>query len=288
MTFPMMQVDAFSTTPLHGNACAVVFEADALDAAQMLAIAREMNLAETAFVRQSATCDAAVRYFTPATEIPLAGHPTLATVHALLASGRWPTAQTEQTFTLALTEGPITVKTMPQADGTTVVTMRQRKPVFGATHDPHIVAPLFGLAPTDLLPDVPIQTVSTGTPQLMVPVRSLDVLRRATLAIGAFDRYRAAQAFFSPHLFCLEGATPVGDTFARHFDSPPDLLEDPFTGSATGGMAAYLWRYGLLSNPRFVAEQGHWMHRPGRAWVEVVGPRDNIETVWVGERQLSF
>ena len=58
-------------------------------------------------------------------------------------------------------------------------------------------------------------------------------------------------------------------------------MEDPFTGSATGGMAAYLWYYGLIEKPNFIAEQGHWMNRPGLAYVEVVGPRADIETVKV-------
>jgi trans-2,3-dihydro-3-hydroxyanthranilate isomerase len=59
-------------------------------------------------------------------------------------------------------------------------------------------------------------------------------------------------------------------------------MEDPFTGSATGGMAAYLWHYGLLDRPTFVAEQGHWMNRPGQGYVEVIGPREDIDTVKVG------
>ncbi|MBZ0300956.1 MAG: PhzF family phenazine biosynthesis protein, partial [Anaerolineae bacterium] len=88
--------------------------------------------------------------------------------------------------------------------------------------------------------------------------------------------------FFSPHLFCLEGVTATGRTFARHFGTPPDTLEDPFTGSATGGMAAYLWHYGLIDTPSFWAEQGHWMQRPGVGYAEVVGPPDAIETVQVG------
>ena len=70
--------------------------------------------------------------------------------------------------------------------------------------------------------------------------------------------------------------------FARHFAPPPGAFEDPFTGSATGGMAAYLWRHGLLDALTFVAEQGHWMARPGRAYVEVLGPRESMEAVRVG------
>ena len=81
--YQMMQVDAFSETPFGGNSCAVVFDTDDLDGETMLAIAREMNLAETAFVRRSTVADFGVRYFTPREEIPLAGHPTLATAFAL-------------------------------------------------------------------------------------------------------------------------------------------------------------------------------------------------------------
>jgi PhzF family phenazine biosynthesis protein len=74
-----MQVDAFTDRPLKGNPCAIVFDADSLDDATMLAIAREMNLSETAFVLRSDIADVRARYFTPAEEIPLAGHPTIAT-----------------------------------------------------------------------------------------------------------------------------------------------------------------------------------------------------------------
>ena len=81
---------------------------------------------------------------------------------------------------------------------------------------------------------------------------------------------------------CPSGSDRRGPHLARHFGTPPDVFEDPFTGSATGGMAAYLWRDGRLASPRFVAEQGHWMDRPGRAEVEVVGPPEAIETVRVG------
>jgi len=124
--------------------------------------------------------------------------------------------------------------------------------------------------------------VSTGTPQLMIPLQSLAALRRARIDISAYERLRATGDFFSPHLFCLQGFTPTGHTAARHFGAPPDTMEDPFTGSATGGMAAYLWRYGLIEQPRFIAEQGHGMHRPGQAVVEILGAREDIQSVRVG------
>ena len=286
-SYELLQVDAFTDTPLGGNPCAVVFDTDELDSATMLAIAREMNLSETAFVRRSEIADFGVRYFTPAEEIPLAGHPTLATARALVDTGRLALQEPVTHLTLELNVGPIDVAIHARDGEIHNIVMSQKKPQFLAIHDPVEVMPIFGLSPKDALPGVPIQTVSTGTPQLMIAVRDLEVLRRIRLDVAAYSDYRARADFFSPHLFCLEGITPAGQTFARHFGVPPDTPEDPFTGSATGGMAAYLWRYGLLMVPVFVAEQGHWMQRPGQASVEVIGPPENIEIVKVGGNAVT-
>lgn len=281
-TYPFMQVDAFTTQPLAGNPCAIVFDADDLDDQQMLAIARENNLSETAFVRRSSVADFGARYFTPAEEIPLAGHPTIATVFALAETGRLPLTAEALAMTLELRDGPITVEVFSTAGRVTQVVMTQRPPQFLRTYAAEEVMPAFGLTPADALAGCVIQTVSTGTPQLMVPVRDQDALRRAQVDLTLCRALKERGDWFCPHLFCLPGLSPGAQTFARDFGLPPDVPEDPFTGSATGAMAAYLWRFGLLDSPRFVAEQGHWMHRPGQAQVEVIGPRDNIAAVKVG------
>ncbi|HVE77619.1 MAG TPA: PhzF family phenazine biosynthesis protein [Gemmatimonadaceae bacterium] len=286
---PFLLVDAFTDRALAGNACAVVLDADALDDETMQAIAREMNQSETAFVRRAEGADAAVRFFTPAEEIPLAGHPTIATVKALLDVGRVPRGPGASTISLELRDGPIAVEIRPVGDDGEQITMTQRRPVFAREYDPVDVTTAFGLTALDVRPDARIQTVSTGTPQLMLPVRDEDALRRAVVDVRRYDALRRAGDFFSPHLFVVRPGAEAGRgrTFARHFGVPPDSPEDPFTGSATGGMAAYLWRYGLLEAPRFVAEQGTWMGRPGFADVEVVGERDAIESVRVGGRAVT-
>ncbi|MEO8030146.1 MAG: PhzF family phenazine biosynthesis protein [Gemmatimonadota bacterium] len=287
-SYPVVWVDAFTDRPLAGNPCAVVFDADDLDPATMQAIAGEMHLAETAFVRRSTIADVAARYFTPAEEIPLAGHPTVATIYALVEAGRLALTGELTTISLELKEGPIPVEITAVGGKVTRVTMSQRKPKFLSTHQAEVVLPIFGLEPDAVLPGATIQTVSTGTPQLMVPVRSLERLREAHMDVPAYRAYRDRSDFFSPHLFCLEGVTAAGRTFARQFGAPPDLPEDPFTGSATGAMAAYCWHHGLIAQPVFRAEQGHWMGRPGIAEVEVVGPRDDIVTVKVGGAAVTI
>lgn len=285
--YPFTQVDAFTDQPLAGNPCAVLFDADGLSPDLMLAIAKEMNLSETAFVMASNSCDFSLRFFTPAEEIPLAGHPTIASVHALINSGRLQVENERTLVKLELLEGPINIEIVHDFSGKQTIWMTQRKPAFLNTYPPETIMPLFGLDTSDLLHGLPIQTVSTGTPQLMIPIKDHERLRRTQINVAAYSRLRAEGDFFSPHLFCLEGATPAGDTFARHFGVPPDTPEDPFTGSATGGMAAYLWRYGLLENPEFTAEQGHWMGRPGTAQVQISGNRQQIEAVKIGGQAVT-
>lgn len=247
----------------------------------MQAIAREMNLSETAFVWKKPEGHFRARYFTPAEEIPLAGHPTIATAYALVDSGRLSLPGDYLKIPLELRDGPIDVEIFAQSGKVDRIVMSQREPRFLSTHQAADVMPAFGLDESDLLPGAPIQTVSTGTPQIMIPLKGHDSLRRVILDIEKYTLLRKSSDFFSPHLFCLQGIEN-GHTYARHFGVPPDTLEDPFTGSATGGMAAYLWHHGLIESPTFIAEQGHWMQRPGLAHVEVVGPPDDIQTVKVG------
>jgi trans-2,3-dihydro-3-hydroxyanthranilate isomerase len=286
-SYPFMQIDAFTTRRLAGNPCAVIFDADDLSDETRLAIAREMNLSETAFVVRSEVADFGARYFTPADEIPLAGHPTISTVFALIDSGRLKLTGDLTTISLELRVGPIRVDIESRQGVVQSIIMSQKKPQFLRTYALEDVMPTFGLTAEDVLPGAPLQTVSTGTPQLMIPVRDLDVLRRINVNMLNYVALHERGDFFSSHLFCLDGITDQGRTFARHFSPPPEVFEDPFTGSATGGMGAYLWHHGLIDQPMFMAEQGHWMQRPGQAKVEVVGPRDDIETVKVGGSAIT-
>ena len=280
-SYPFMQIDAFTTRPLGGNPCAVVFDCADIPDATMQAIAKEMNLSETSFVWRMEDGRFRARYFTPAEEIPLAGHPTIATVFSLVETGRLALEGNHIKIPLVLRDGPIDVEIFASGGQVERVVMSQRKPQFLRDYAADEILPVFGLGPEDLLPDALIQTVSTGTPQLFVPVTGLEALKKTKLDVDAYIALRARGDFFSAHLFCLQGVA-YGDTFARHFVTPPDLVEDPYTGSATGGMGAYLWRYNLIAQPTFIAEQGHWMGRPGEGFVEVIGPRNDIETVKVG------
>jgi trans-2,3-dihydro-3-hydroxyanthranilate isomerase len=282
----LLLVDAFTDRPFAGNACSVVLDAGDLSRELMQAIAREMNQSETAFVLGGTGTRFDVRYYTPGEEIPLAGHPTIATTAALADAKRLvPTgARTDVTF--ALRDGPISIAYEKSASGPARVVMTQRRPEFRQVLDRAATAGIVGLGPPDLRTDAPVQVVSTGTPQLMIPVASLDALRRARLDVPRYVALRDKEKFFSVHLFVAEGVTPRGRTFARHFGVPPDHTEDPVTVSATGGMGAYLFHHRLVREHDFVAEQGHWMGRPGTVDVHVEGTPEEVHSVSVAGRAV--
>ena len=286
--YQFYQVDAFTEHALGGNPGVVVMETPNLNERTMQALAVEMNLSETAFILSVSEKDVAVRYFTPSEEIPFAGHPTIATCRALIDSGRLvlEKEKTEIKFHIGSLQIPVCIQ--QKASGQTWITMTQTRPNFLAIHPAEQTVQVFGLSLDDVLLGYPIQTVSTGTPQLMIPVRDHRALKKANMDFNAYAALKARSDFFSPHLFCLGGVTSEGKTFARHLGLPPDTIEDPFTGSATGAMAAYLWQYGLLKENKFVAEQGHWMDRPGRALIEIIGARDSIQAVKVSGQAVTI
>src|SRR5262245_3228812 len=136
-SYPFMQVDAFTTVALGGNPCAIVFEADDLDDAKRLAIAKEMNLSETSFVQKpKVEADVAARYFTVDEEIPLAGHPTIATIYALVETGRVKLAGDYTKIMLELKVGPIPIEIFSANGKVQRVVMSQKKPQFLKTYDP--------------------------------------------------------------------------------------------------------------------------------------------------------
>src|SRR6266545_5979488 len=159
-TYSLYQVDAFTRRPLGGNPCAVMFDCADLSDAIMLAIAKEMNLSETSFVWRMDDGRFRARYFTPAEEIPLAGHPTLATIYALIDSGRLKLNSGYRKLPLVLRDGPVDVEVFVKEDKVERIVMSQRKPQFLSTYRSADILPAFGLDESDLLPNTVIQTVS--------------------------------------------------------------------------------------------------------------------------------
>ncbi|MDF1728733.1 MAG: PhzF family phenazine biosynthesis protein [Sulfitobacter sp.] len=268
-------VDAFSAVPFGGNGCAVVHQGAGLSDRVCMDFVRETSLVECTFTGPSEVADLRVKYYLASREIPFAGHPTLATVAALRHRG-------------LVGEGPLTLETgagvVPVEVKGDRITMTQIAPTFGSVVPPELVAAAGDIAPADIVH--PPRIVSTGLPFCIVPVKNREVLERISLNPKGLNDYYAhlgvkGDDLMEPYWITLEGASAEGDTYARLLLMPPSPAEDPFTGSATGAAAAYLWSEGLIERPTYLAEQGHGMGRPGQAQVQVLGPRDAIEGVKV-------
>lgn len=268
-------VDAFSDRAFGGNGCAVVHAGAHLSEVICTAFVRETSLVECTFTGPSDIADIKVRYFLASREIPFAGHPTIATVAAMRDRG-------------LIGQGRVVLETgaglVPVSIDGDLFEMTQVRPVFGGCPDPELVAAAISL-PVAAIVGAP-QKVSTGLPFCITVLRDHAALKAARLNLEALARLGQALGadgidMMEPFLVTREGATEAGDTYSRLLMAPPSPPEDPFTGSATGAMAAYLWRYGLMPKDRFVAEQGHGLGRPGEARVTRVGSADNLQGVRV-------
>jgi len=259
MRIPFRLVDVFCERPLAGNQLCVVPEPVEIDDAMMQALAKEIGFSETTFVTEAGGDRYAMRIFTPGQELPFAGHPTLGTAFVMVSEGRVTSPVTQ-----VVKAGEIPVEVDTELG---FARMRQLPPVFGPPfEDRAAVAAAAGLTADDLRPDLPIQTVSTGLPPLIVPVRDLETLRRARRdghLVGEVVKRSGGEELY---LF----AETDGGVTARMFDWELGVGEDPATGSAAGPLGAYLAKHGLAGMPGTVQiRQGEQVGRPSVLEVEV-------------------
>jgi trans-2,3-dihydro-3-hydroxyanthranilate isomerase len=277
-TLPFVWLDVFTDRPLEGNQLAVFTDARGLSKEQMQAIALETKLSETTFViprepEVEREKGVRVRIFTVDEELPFAGHPTLGTATVLRGTSG------ADTIWLDLEAGKIPVNFRDE-NGLPFGEMRQRDPEFLAKHKVEEVARLTGLAPSDIDSNLPIQTVSTGIPFTIVPVRSLATLQKLKFEWNRASEYieRMKSGFF---YFIAPGAVnPKTDMHVRMIFYGG---EDPATGSAAGCAASWMVKYGVAKPGQKVAiEQGLECRRPSRLIVSAVKVGDKITDVRVG------
>jgi trans-2,3-dihydro-3-hydroxyanthranilate isomerase len=277
--FPYVLVDVFTDKPLAGNALAVFTDARGLETSEMQSIARETSLSETTFIvpgdpATEASRGVRVRIFTVVEELPFAGHPTLGTSFVITK------ARGTHEVVLDLDVGPVPVSFQPESGGARYGEMRQREPSFGHIHERAIVARAIGIAERDLAVDIPIQTVSTGLPFIMVPIASLASLRDLRPDWTRLQDYleRSDGKFF--YFVSRETVDPQNQVHARMLFYNG---EDPATGSAAGPCVAWMVRYGLAKPDVALAiEQGLEMHRPSRIIARAGLTHGRVSDVRVG------
>lgn len=286
---PYYVVDVFAETKYAGNPLAVFVLNRALDPSQMQQIAKEINYSETTFITHTHPRQGGydVRIFTPAQELPFAGHPTLGTAYILQQKVvDQPVAQI--TLNLAVGQIPVTLNYGNGGDGAPeYLWMEQKAPTFGRSLSVEAVADVLGLDPEAFDARFPLEEVSTGVPFLMAPLRTLAALQQIQVNR---DRYFQlienldAKAILA---FCPETRSADNQLSARMFGEALGVIEDPATGSANGCLAGYLVKHRYFGGDRISVrvEQGYEIGRPSLLLLEAEGGADPIR-VSVGGRVI--
>ena len=256
-------VDVFTDRKFGGNQLAVFTDGRGIGDGTMQSVAKELNLPETTFVVPAAKGgDHRLRIFTPAKELPFAGHPTVGTAY-VLAGGKDATLRLEE---------PVGTLEVTVRRGFTE--MEQPLPAFEPVGDRAAVAASLSLATDDLEASLPIEIGSSGNRFMFVGVKGLDAVQRAT------PRGLAEAAY----IFTTKTVEPGSTIHGRMYAPWQGVAEDPATGSAIGPLGAYLVRHGVSDGARIVAEQGYEMGRPSLLFVRIGGTRERITSVHVGGR----
>lgn len=284
MTLSYLHYDVFTDEALTGNQLAVFFNARSVPAERMQRIAREMNFSETTFVLPAELpgTDARIRIFTPGTEMPMAGHPTIGSTFALAHVGFIPTGAPR--FVCELGVGAVSVDLEWQGRHLNFAWMTQKNPTFEAPVPYRSdVAAAIGLDESALLGDLPVQAVSCGLPFLMVPLRDRTTVDRAIVDTSAFRRLCERTAIELP-IFLFSFTQPAA-AHSRMFAPELGIVEDPATGIASGPLGCYLVQHGLIEGDQaqhIISMQGVAMGRPSKIHISIQGARDAITQVKVG------
>lgn len=262
-------VNAFCHQGQGGNGAGVVLNADTLTRQQKLHIATKVGLSETAFVSKSSCADFKIEYFTPVDQVQLCGHATIATFVLLRAQGL-----AARSYTIETLSGVLTVQVSP--DGT--VWMQQCLPTFHQSYQPEALSHLFANLPSH--PTLPIQVVSTGLKDILLPVASVQQLHQLQPHFEAMAAFSQRQDVVGIHAFAITGRRqPVA--VCRNFAPRFGIDEECATGTSNCALACYLHRYHKPLH-RYQFLQGLTMSRPSAVEVRLETDGNQINRVLVG------
>jgi trans-2,3-dihydro-3-hydroxyanthranilate isomerase len=279
-SYRYLVVDVFTQNALEGNALGVFPQASGMDDVLMQKIAKELNLAETAFILPATRpdCNVKVRIFTPTREMVFAGHPTVGTAFVLLEEGIVP--RQEEHFVLEEKVGPVPIRVEWSDRQRPLIWLRTPSLKQGRVYDRRVCAEALGLEPSDLMKITP-QLVSAGNPTIFIPVRDKATVDRASIDSRGLRSIQDGER----ELACVFVFTPTGEgAYSRMFAPEYGIVEDPATGSSTGPLASFMMRHGLVSGApgsHFVSEQGTKMGRRSLLYVHVMG-QDGADGIEVG------
>jgi trans-2,3-dihydro-3-hydroxyanthranilate isomerase len=285
MQFAYSILDVFTEQPFAGNPLAVVLNADALDTARMQAIAREFNLSETVFLQSPRVDNGLVhaRIFTPAKELPFAGHPTVGAACLLSLIGSAPQGE-DVSFVIEEGVGPVPVRVRRAPDRAAYAELTAAQlPEFAAeAADPVAIAQILGLDAADLgNNNEGVRAVSCGVPFMLVPVRSPEVLAGVDLDLVAWRQTLAGS--WAQELYVYTRGYE-GELRARMFAPAMGIAEDPATGAAAAALAGALASDSPVVEGRlhWVIHQGVEMGRPSQLHISAERAGSAVTAVRVG------
>ncbi len=288
MRHRFLTADVFTDRVFGGNPLAVLPDARGLDPARMQQVAREFNLSETVFVLppDDPARTRRLRIFTPAREVPFAGHPTVGTALVLAAIGALELTGETTRITFEEGAGPVPV-TIRAAGGRPVFAelTAPEAPAVGAAPEAAALASMLGLATAEVRTDAGLPAIaSTGLPFLIVELTDAAALGRARLDHGLWRQLLADAGTREVYLVTRDAAGLDADFRARMFAPAAGVAEDPATGSAAAAFGGWL---GLHEAPadgtaRYVVAQGLEMGRPSRLEIAVEMRAGAVAAVRVG------
>jgi trans-2,3-dihydro-3-hydroxyanthranilate isomerase len=255
---PFYIVDVFAEGKYSGNQLAVVISRNKLNEDEMQRIAKEMNFSETTFITSVENYD--VRIFTPEVELPFAGHPTIGTAFVLQQEFM---KEKVKTMSLNLKIGNIAILFKYKGEILSEVWMEHNEPAFSGFFAPELLADVLHINENDIDDRYKIQEVYTGIPTLIVPLKSLDAIKRVRINNEKYTHLIQNTQAKSILVFCPETYDKKNDLNVRFFADYYGVPEDPATGSANGSLAAYLVKYDYFGKKRIDirVEQGYEIGR---------------------------
>jgi trans-2,3-dihydro-3-hydroxyanthranilate isomerase len=281
-------VDVFTDRAFGGNPLAVVTNGRGIEPELMQAIANELNLSETTFVLppENPENDYRVRIFTPAKELPIAGHPTIGTSFILAREHMIEVGGEETTIRLEEAVGVIPVNIGFKDGVPDLIWMQQPLPRFGPRfEDAGLIAEMLSIAPKAIATEWPIEAVSCGVPFLFVPLKDLESMRAIRLRLDIWERVVRGLGVTEIFVFTKETELAGSSVHSRMFAPALGIAEDPATGAASGPLGAYLVRHGLFpaqQKAEFTSEQGIEMRRPSIIKIIIETDAGEIQSVRVG------
>ncbi|NDI34481.1 PhzF family phenazine biosynthesis protein [Chengkuizengella sediminis] len=277
-------LSAFTHNSNGGNEAGVVLDTDQLEKREMKLIARKLGFSETAFIFSSTSTDFKVRYFTPKEEVDICGHATVAAFSLMNQKGLIDAGN----FKIETKAGILNVEVYPNGK----VFLEQNKPSFLDVISAQEITNSLCINKEDLIPHFPIQIVSTGLKDIIVPVNNLQVLQEMNPNMDEITNISEKYGVTGYHVFTLETIHNLSTAHCRNFAPLHDIPEESATGTSNAALVCYLTKYNRLMGRQdkqtFSMEQGYTMQKPSEIIIHISNLQGEISSVKVGGYGSNF